>query len=158
MRLMTASNKGKDLIKAAEGLRLDAYRCPAGVPTIGWGHTKGVKMGQSITLAMAEDLLVGDIGPIERLLNSLGINFRQEQFDALVSWIFNLGDGKFKNSTLYKRILENASDEEITDQMVKWIYSGKKQLPGLVKRRVAEANLFIGYDRYKVNNDKIIKV
>lgn len=158
MRLMKTSNQGKNLIKEAEGLRLDAYRCPAGVPTIGWGHTKGVKMGQRITLAMAEDLLVEDLSPIERLLNGLKINFRQEQFDALVSWIFNLGAGNFKGSTMYKRILEDAKDEEVTDQLVKWTYSGKQQLPGLMQRRVAEANLFIGYERYKVNNGKIIKV
>ena len=158
MRLMKTSNQGKNLIKEAEGLRLDAYRCPAGVPTIGWGHTKGVKMGQRITLAMAEDLLVEDLSPIERLLNGLKINFRQEQFDALVSWIFNLGAGNFKGSTMYKRILEDAKDEEVTDQLVKWTYSGKQQLPGLMKRRVAEANLFLGYERYKVNNGQIIKV
>ena len=158
MRLMKTSNQGKNLIKEAEGLKLEAYRCPAGVPTIGWGHTKGVKMGQRITLAKAEDLLVEDLGPIERLLNGLKINFRQEQFDALVSWIFNLGAGNFKSSTMYKRILENAADEDITDLLIKWTYSGKQQLPGLMKRRVAEANLFIGYERYKVNNGKIIKV
>ena len=157
MRLMKTSNQGKNLIKEAEGLRLDAYRCPAGIPTIGWGHTKGVRMGQRITREMAEDMLVEDIIPIERLLNGLRINFRQEQFDALVSWIFNLGAGNFKSSTMYKRILENANDEEITDQLIKWTYSGKQQLPGLMKRRVAEANLFIGYDRYKVNNGRIIK-
>ena len=155
---MKTSNQGKNLIKEAEGLRLDAYRCPAGIPTIGWGHTKGVKMGQRITLAMAEDLLVEDIAPIERLLNSLKINFRQEQFDALVSWIFNLGAGNFKSSTMYKRILADVKDEEITDSLIKWTYSGKQQLPGLMKRRVAEANLFIGYERYKINKGQIIKV
>lgn len=155
---MKTSSQGKNLIKEAEGLRLEAYRCPAGVPTIGWGHTKGVRMGQHITVQMAEDMLIEDIGPIERLLNGMKINFRQAQFDALVSWIFNLGSGNFKGSTMYKRILENAADEEITDQLIKWTYSGKQQLAGLMKRRVAEANLFIGYERYKVNNGKIIKV
>ena len=158
MRLMKTSNQGKNLIKEAEGLRLDAYKCPAGVPTIGWGHTKGVKMGQHITVQQAEDLLVEDIAPIERLLNALKINFRQEQFDALVSWIFNLGAGNFKSSTMYKLILADARDEEITDSLIRWTYSGKQKLPGLMKRRVAEANLFIGYERYKVNKDKIIKV
>ena len=158
MRLMKTSNQGKNLIKEAEGLRLEAYLCPAGIPTIGWGHTKGVRLGQHITKGQAENMLVEDIAPIERLLNGLRINFRQEQFDALTSWIFNLGEGKLKSSTMYRLILENARDEEITDQLVKWIYSGKQQLPGLMKRRVAEANLFIGYERYKVNNGKIIKV
>lgn len=158
MRMMTTSNQGKNLIKEAEGLRLDAYRCPAGIPTIGWGHTKGVKLGQHITVQQAEDMLVEDIAPIERLLNGLKINFRQEQFDALVSWIFNFGEGKFKGSTMYKRIIANAKDEEITDQLVKWINAAGRPLLGLMKRRVAEANLFIGYERYKVNKDKIIKV
>ena len=155
---MKTSNQGKNLIKEAEGLRLVAYRCPAGVPTIGWGHTKDVRMGQRITQAMAEDMLVEDIAPIERTLNGLKINFRQEQFDALVSWIFNLGAGNFKSSTMYKRILADAKDEEITDSLIKWTYSGKQQLPGLMKRRVAEANLFIGYERYKINKGQIIKV
>lgn len=155
---MKTSNNGKNIIKEFEGLRLDAYKCPAGVPTIGWGHTKGVKMGQHITVQQAEDMLVEDIAPIERLLNGLKINFRQEQFDALVSWIFNLGGGNFKGSTMYKLILADARDEEITDSLIRWTYSGKQKLPGLMKRRVAEANLFIGYERYKVNKDKIIKV
>ena len=158
MRMMTTSNQGKNLIKEFEGLRLDAYRCPAGIPTIGWGHTKGVKMGQHITLAVAEDLLVEDIAPIERLLNGMKINFRQEQFDALVSWIFNLGEGKFKSSTMYKRIVGNAKDEEITDQMVKWINAAGRPSPGLMKRRVAEANLFLGCEKYKIANMIIVKV
>ena len=158
MRLMTTSNQGRDLIKEAEGLRLDAYLCPAKVPTIGWGHTKGVKMGQHITLAEAEDLLVEDIAPIERLLNSMTINFRQEQFDALVSWIFNLGLGNFNSSTMLSRIVNNAGDEEITDQLVRWVNAAGRPLPGLMNRRVAEANLFIGHERYRVSNGKIIKV
>ena len=158
MRMMTTSNQGKNLIKESEGLRLEAYLCPANIPTIGWGHTKGVKLGQHITVQQAEDMLVEDIAPIERLLNGLKINFRQEQFDALVSWIFNFGEGKFKGSTMYKRIIANAKDEEITDQMVKWINAAGRPLLGLIKRRVAEANLFIGYERYKVNKDRIIKV
>ena len=156
--MMTTSNQGKNLIKESEGLRLEAYLCPANIPTIGWGHTKGVKLGQHITVQQAEDMLVDDIAPIERLLNGLKINFRQEQFDALVSWIFNFGEGKFKGSTMYKRIIANAKDEEITDQLVKWINAAGRPLLGLIKRRVAEANLFIGYERYKVNKDRIIKV
>lgn len=158
MKLMKTSNQGKNLIKEAEGLRLTAYRCPAGVPTIGWGHTKGVSMGQRITQAQAEDMLVEDIAPIERLLNAMKINFRQEQFDALVSWIFNLGQGNFRSSTMYSRIQAGAGDEDITDQMVKWTYSGKQQLPGLMTRRAKEANLFLGYKRYIISNGKIVKI
>ena len=155
---MTTSPEGKNIIKSFEGLRLEAYRCPAGIPTIGWGHTKGVRMGQHITREQAEDMLVEDIAPIERLLNALGINFRQCQFDALVSWIFNLGEGNFKQSTLLKKIMANAKDEEISDEIVKWVYAGKEPLPGLMNRRVMEATLFLGYDRYKVNNGQIEKV
>ena len=155
---MTTSPDGKNLIKSFEGLRLEAYRCPAGIPTIGWGHTKGVRMGQHITREQAEDMLVEDIAPIERLLNALGINFRQCQFDALVSWIFNLGEGNFKQSTLLKKIMANAKDEEISDEIVKWVYAGKNPLPGLMNRRVMEATLFLGYDRYKANNGKIEKI
>lgn len=158
MTLMTTSSKGKLLIKDFEGLRLKAYLCAAGVPTIGWGHTKGVRLGQTITEAQAEDLLVEDIAPIERQLNRLGVNFRQGQFDALVSWIFNLGATAFSNSTLYKRIKEGAADQQVADEIVKWVYANGRPLLGLMKRRAAEANLFLGYDRYKVANSKIIKV
>lgn len=157
MKLMTTSSQGRDLIKSFEGLRLDAYRCPAGVPTIGWGHTKGVRMGQHITQAQAEDMLTEDIAPAEHLLNGMKINFRQCQFDALVSWIFNLGSGNFKSSTMYKRIIENATDEEIADQMVRWVNADGRPLPGLMKRRAAEANLFLDYEKYRIVNGKITK-
>lgn len=157
MKKMTTSVLGKRLIKDYEGLRLKAYKCPAGVPTIGFGHTKGVKIGQTITEAQAEDYLVEDIAPIERLLNALGVNFRQEQFDALVSWIFNLGESNFRNSTLLKKIISNASDEEITDQIVKWCNAGGRPLAGLKKRRIAEANMFVGYDKYYLDKDNNIK-
>ena len=155
---MTTSEQGRNLIKQFENLRLDAYLCPAKVPTIGWGHTKGVKLGQRITVQQAEQMFAEDIAPIERLLNGLKINFRQEQFDALVSWIFNLGAGNFKSSTMYKRIVANARDEEITDQMVKWINSGGRPLAGLMVRRVKEANMYLGRELYKIVKNKIIKV
>ncbi|MCR4602480.1 MAG: lysozyme [Prevotella sp.] len=158
MKKMMTSSQGKNLIKQFERLRLEAYLCPAGVPTIGWGHTKGVKMGQRITQQQAEDMFVEDIAPIERLLNGMKINFRQEQFDALVSWIFNLGEGKFRASTMRRLIIEDGPDEFITDQMLRWRYTGKQELPGLVRRRVAEANMFLGYERYKVNKGKIEEV
>lgn len=154
---MTTSVEGKRLIKNFEGLRLEAYKCPAGVPTIGYGHTKGVKIGQKITAAQAEDYLVEDIGPIERELNNLEINFRQEQFDALVSWIFNLGLGNFRHSTMLIRISTDASDVEITDQMVRWVNSTGSPLIGLKKRRIAEANMFLGYDKYYLDDKNNIK-
>lgn len=158
MKKMTTSKSGKDLIKSFEGLRLDAYLCPAGVPTIGWGHTKGVRLGQRITLPQAEDLLVEDLAPCERILNAMGVNFRQEQFDALTSFIFNVGTGNFSASTLRKKILNDAPDEDIAMEFTKWIYSNKIALPGLIGRRVLEANMFLGYEMYKVEKGKIVEI
>lgn len=158
MNKMITSDQGRHLIKQYEGLRLQAYLCPAGIPTIGWGHTKGVKMGCCITEQQAEEYLTEDLAPAEQVLNAMAINFRQHQFDALVSWIFNLGRGAFLTSTLYKCIQANANDEQIADQIVRWTNASGKQLIGLMKRRVAEANMFMGYERYKLRNSKIIKV
>jgi lysozyme len=157
MKKMTTSRKGLQLIKDFEGLRLGSYKCPAGVWTIGYGHTKGVNQGQVIDQMRADDMLIEDIAPIERLLNSIGINFRQEQFDALVSWIFNLGQGSFKNSTILKRIMDNADDTEIADQIIRWVYASGKILTGLKKRRIAEANMFLGYERYYLDDKNNIQ-
>lgn len=152
MTLMTISQKGIDLIKSFEGCKLFAYRDSVGIPTIAYGHTKDVKMGMSITQKQAEEFLKSDIKPIERILNGMGVNYTQNQFDSLVSWIFNLGEGKFKGSTMYKKIVARASDTEITDQMVKWVNAGGRPLLGLKKRRVAEANMFLGKTAYRVDN------
>jgi lysozyme len=157
MKKMTLSRKGLQLIKEFEGLLLGAYKCPAGVWTIGYGHTKGVKQGQVIDHMQADDYLVEDIGPIEHLLNKIGVNFRQEQFDALVSWIFNLGSGNFQHSTMLKLIISDADDVEITDQMVKWVNAAGKPLVGLKRRRIAEANMFLGYDKYYLDDKNNIK-
>ena len=156
---MTTSSKGLQLIKDFEGLRLYAYRCPAGVPTIGYGHTLGVKMGQAITEKQAEDYLKQDVAPIERYLNDVGINFRQEQFDALASFIFNLGTGNFQHSTLLNKICADAPDGEIAEQILKWVNANGRPLAGLKRRRVAEANMFLGTEAYRLdNNNNIIKV
>jgi lysozyme len=157
MKKMTTSSKGLRLIKGFEGLRLESYKCPAGVWTIGYGHTKGIKPDMVIDQSKADEYLIEDIAPIERFLNALKINFRQEQFDALVSWIFNIGVGDFKGSTLFKKISADAPDEEITDQIVRWVYAGGKPLPGLKKRRIAEANMFLGYDKYYIDDKNNIK-
>ena len=146
MKKMTTSKRGLQLIKDFEGLRFDAYKCPAGVWTIGYGHTKGVKQGMVIDQGKADDYLVEDIAPIERQLNALNINFRQEQFDALVSWIFNLGAGNFQSSTLLKKISKDASDEDIAREIVRWVNAGGRPLVGLARRRIAEANMFVGYE------------
>ena len=152
MTLMKISQKGIDLIKKFEGCKLYAYRDSVGVVTIGYGHTKGVKMGMGITQQQAETFLKEDIVPIERILNGMGINYTQNQFDALTSWIFNLGQDNFKSSTMYKYIVAKRSDIEITDQMVKWCNAGGKPLLGLKKRRITEANMFLGKEVYHIDS------
>ena len=147
MRLMTASEKAYKLIKDSEGLELASYKCPAGKWTIGYGHTKFVAAGMSITMEIAEELLREDVQECEKVLNRMGVNFRQGQFDALVSFIFNFGEGKFNSSSLKKKILAGAPDEEIVAELKKWdkaTVNGKKvPLGGLTKSRAAETALWM---------------
>lgn len=125
-------------LKSYECLRLKAYRCPAGVPTIGWGHTQGVKMGQVITLQQAEALLKGDILPCERYVNTIRNDFTQGQFDALVDFIFNLGITRYRSSTLAKRVL-TGDVAAVQCEFKKWVYANGVKQGGLVKRRNWEA-------------------
>ena len=156
---MRIGSDGLNLIKQFEGLSLKAYKCPAGVWTIGYGSTKGVKQGMVITERQAVERLKQDVRVAEVALNKLGVNFAQNQFDALCSFIFNLGAGAFATSTLKKRILAQADDEAICAEIVKWHNAGGKPLTGLKRRRVAEANLFIGRELYKVDMfGKIVRV
>ena len=150
---MTISEEGIELIKAFEGCKLFAYRDSVGVATIGYGHTKGVKMGQAITQQQAEQYLRADLQPCEKILNACGINFRQEQFDALCSWVFNLGVSNFRNSTMLKYIMAGKEDTDITDQLVKWHNAGGVPMNGLKRRRIAEANLFLGKEVYYLDKD-----
>jgi GH24 family phage-related lysozyme (muramidase) len=160
MDLMKTSYKGLAMIRRFEGCKLQAYKP---VPTekyytIGYGHYgPDVKQGMCITEKKAEDLLRSDVILIETELNSLGINFMQQQFDALVSWIYNLGTGNFRNSTMKKYIVADRPDYDITDQLVKWVKSNGKPLLGLMRRRVAEANMWLGGDIYRIENNKITR-
>lgn len=154
---MKISQKGIDLIKKFEGCKLAVYRDSVGIPTIGYGHTKGVKMGMTITQAQADKFLHEDLIPCEQTLNKLGVNLAQNEFDALCSWIFNLGSGAFNSSTMKRYIMANKSDEEITDQLIKWHNAGGKPLLGLKRRRVEEANMFLGKERYFVDASGDIK-
>lgn len=156
MELMVSSREGLELIRSFEGCRVVAYKA---VPserywTIGYGHYgKDVKSGQRITIDEAEALLRKDVRPIEEVLNGLRINFKQNQFDALVSWIYNLGIGNFSKSTMKSYIVKDMSDELITGQMVKWYNSGGKPLLGLKRRRVSEANYWLGYKGYVIDEE-----
>ena len=127
-----------------EGCKLTAYRCPAGVWTIGVGHTRGVKQGQKITEAQAISLLKGDLLPCENYVNNLGVCKTQGQFDALVDFCFNLGTGALGRSTLLKFIRQGKAEQYIRGEFAKWVKSGGKTLAGLVKRRAWEADRYFG--------------
>ena len=143
---MNTSPKGISLIKEFEGLRLKAYKCPGGVWTIGYGHTAGVKPGIVITKTQAEEYLKADLIAFERYLNGLGLALNQNQFDALVSFIYNVGTGNFSNSTLLRKVRANPRDNSIMDEFLRWVYSKGRVLPGLQRRRLAEMKLYFSND------------
>ena len=125
-----------------EGLRLEAYEDAAGVPTIGYGHTKNVRMGDKISEYWAKEMLREDIEEAEWQVKELGVAKTEGQLDALVSFVFNLGIERLKTSTLLKVIRNGGSMQQIKKEFKRWVYAGGKQLPGLVKRREWEAKRF----------------
>jgi lysozyme len=139
---MLISKAGLDLIKRFEGLRLKAYRCPAGVWTIGYGHTVDVHQGDVITEHQADVMLEVDISQFEQCVEALlEVPVTQGQFDALVSFAFNLGCGALGRSRLLK-LLNEGDLEGAANQFPLWRMGGGKVLPGLVARRAAERELF----------------
>lgn len=143
MKTMKTSQKGLQLIKQHEGCRLTAYKCPAGVLTIGYGHTgTDVVAGMVITAIQAEELLKKDIQWAETAVNQEGLNITQNQFDALVSFTYNVGARNFKNSTLLKMIKVNPLSINIRTEFARWNKAKGSTLPGLVTRRKAEAELY----------------
>lgn len=139
---MQTSQKGIDLIKSFEGLKLKAYKCPAGVWTIGYGTTKGVTPGMEITQKQAEELLKRDLRYFELWVDKLiDVPLSQPQFDALVSFTYNLGEGALKGSTL-RKFLNQGRYNLVPDQFLRWNKANKKVLPGLTRRREAEAKMF----------------
>lgn len=141
--MMEASDILVNKIKEFETLRLTAYKDTKGIPTIGWGHTYGVKIGMKITVKQAESLLRGDLLNAENYVNSLKLNFTQGQFDALVDIVYNVGQGKISSSTLLAKIRAKAPTKEIQKEFNRWVYSNGKKLGGLVKRREWEAQRWI---------------
>lgn len=139
---MKTSSKGIELIKKHEGLSLTAYLCPAKVLTIGYGHTGGVKSGDVITEAQAEEFLRADLNNAEQAIIRERLNINQNQFDALVSFVFNIGIGNFQKSTLLKVIKANSMDARIRMEFSRWVYAKQKVLAGLVLRRKEEADLY----------------
>ena len=135
------SEKGLNLIKQFEGCRLRAYQCSAGVWTIGYGHTAGVRQGQTITQAQAEEYLKQDCRKFENYVNNkayvpVTAQLNQYQFDALVSFAFNCGQGNLKT------LCKGRSTVQIAAALPKYNKAAGKVLSGLVRRRAAEQKLF----------------
>ena len=141
---MRMGEKGIDLIKHFEGFRSTVYLCAAGVPTLGFGSTHGITMDSPpITEEEGLELLMLDIAKFERGVNRLiDVPLNQNQFDALTSFAFNLGNGSLQASTLRKKV--NREDYEgAADEFPRWVFAGGRKLNGLVKRRYAERALFL---------------
>ncbi|HKU64451.1 MAG TPA: lysozyme [Rhizomicrobium sp.] len=133
---------GLALVKAHEGLRLEAYQDTSGIWTIGYGHTKGVRPGDSISAERAEQLLEADLMDAERAVAALvKVPLTDNQFSALVSFVFNLGEGAFARSTLLRKLNEGGHGL-VPASLKSWIFDNGKVLQGLVKRRAAEAALW----------------
>lgn len=137
----TPSKACVDLVKHFEGLCLRAEKCPAGAPTIGYGHTKGVKMGDTCSKYAAERMLLADLTECAKHVNAIDkkyhYNFNQNEFDALVSFTFNVGSitQLTANGTRKKEV--------IADKMLLYIKAGGKVLRGLQRRREEERKLFL---------------
>ena len=138
------SQAGINLIKKYEGFRADSYKCPAGKDTIGYGHL--IRDGENytkITEQEGEELLRTDVDFAEKAVKRyVKVNLNQNQYDALVNFVYNLGEGNFSRSTLLKKL--NASDYDgAGDEILRWNKANGKVLNGLVKRRTEERELFL---------------
>ena len=142
--------EGLALIKKFEGCELKAYQCSAGVWTIGYGHTKDVVEGMEITQEQAEQMLVDELHEYESYINKyVTVALSQNQFDALVSWVYNLGPANLTASTMLK-VLNSGEYEDVPAQIKRWNKAGGKVLEGLIRRREAEACLFVGKEWFEI--------
>jgi lysozyme len=149
MKITKIGTKGLELIKSFEGLKLKPYLCPAKVPTVGYGSTfyengKKVKITDpSITEQRASKLLLDSLKGFERYVDSYcRDDINQNQFDALVSFCYNLGPANLKSSTLLKKVNVNPNDPTIAQEFLRWNKAGGRALKGLTKRRQAESDLY----------------
>jgi lysozyme len=149
MRVIKASSKCIDLIKRFEGLSLKPYLCPANVPTIGYGSTlyaNGSRVRMSdrpLSQQEADVLLNHEVDKFAKIVDSMTRDdVSQNQFDALVSFCFNVGGGALKSSTLLRKVNANPSDATIKAEFLRWNKAGGRVLKGLTTRREAEANLY----------------
>ena len=139
---MKLSKSGLDIIKSFEGLRLEAYLDGGGVPTIGYGTTKGAHMGQTCTMAQAEAWLLDDMASAcDAVTRALKVPVNQNQFDAMVCLAYNIGNQAFRDSTLLR--LFNAGDVDgAANQFPRWNKDNGNVIAGLTRRRLAEQTLF----------------
>ena len=139
---MQTSDKGKEFIKHFEGCKLEAYQCSGDVWTIGCGHTRGVEEGDKISKKQADALLSADIEMVETHVKRLiTVDLDQSQWDAIVSWFFNLGCGNLRASTMLQ-VINSGELDRVSEQIIRWDKVGKKAVAGLTRRRKAEADLF----------------
>lgn len=146
---MRLSDKGLQLLKQWEGCKLRVYKDAAGLPTIGVGHLLtreelvGGKYDDGITEAEAMELLAQDVAPAEKAVSGVKVPLTQNQFDALVSFVFNVGTGAFRKSTLLRKL--NSGDyAAVPVELRKWTRAAGKRVPGLVNRRDNEILLWKG--------------
>lgn len=149
MKITKLSQKGLELIKQFEGLKLKPYLCPANIATVGYGNTyypDGTKVkvtDPAITKERAEELLKHLVVSYEKAVDSFcRDDISQNQFDALVSFAYNVGVGNLQKSTLIKKVNANPKDVTIADEFMKWNKAAGRVLAGLTRRRQAEANLY----------------
>lgn len=146
---MKTSASGIEVIKEFEGLRLKAYLCPAGILTIGYGHTSAAGLptvvpGKLVSESQAEEILLNDLKKYEQgVSNLVKVQLSQGEFDALVSFAYNVGVGALSRSTLLKRI-NSERPSDVPAEFMKWTRGGGRELPGLVRRRRAEVKLWRG--------------
>ncbi len=142
---MKISAAGLSLIREFEGFYPVPYRCPAGLWTVGYGHVLApYESYVRITQAQAEALLRKDVRHAAlSVLALVRVPLTQGQFDALVSFAFNLGSGAFERSTLRRAVNRQAHDE-VPEQLLRWVYAAGRKMPGLQRRRAAEARLYAG--------------
>ena len=139
---MKLSQDCVELVKHFEGFEDTAYLCPANVWTIGYGRTRNVKEGDRITEPQAERDLLEELEEFKhQVLNSVKVELKQNELDALTSWTYNLGVGNLKSSTLLKK-LNAGNKDEVPAEIVRWNKANGKVLAGLTKRREAEAELW----------------
>jgi len=139
---MRCNDKGLAIIRKWESLRLKAYKCSADVWTIGWGHTKGVKQGDVCTIEKANEYFKEDLEEKELQINNLNLQLTDNEYSALISFIFNIGIGNFTKSTML-RLLKQNKKIEASNEFQKWNKCKGETLDGLTKRRRDERDLFL---------------